>query len=283
MTSAPPPSCRGSAACCAGSAAARADPADPASPTTIAQSAPSRPRRPVQRPSAEGSCRKLSCERRVGALAAPDHGNSRSGYLSRQVAASATCRRRARSGHRRNSIPMSANALISSALPEGSRKNIVACSPGSPLEPDVRLDDELDALRLQARGQRFPFGHRQHDAEMAHRHASPSTAFAGPRPSARRQVRDDLVAVEVEVHPVVRASALGAAEHFAVEPARQREVVHREREVERGQRGGVGGGSTHVCVAVSHPWRYARPATDPASRHGEKAAAPSRPASAWTA
>ena len=33
-----------------------------------------------------------------------------------------------------NSEPRSANDFISMALPDGSRKNIVACSPGSPLK-----------------------------------------------------------------------------------------------------------------------------------------------------
>lgn len=36
--------------------------------------------------------------------------------------------------YRANSCPMSAKALISTALPLGSRKNMVACSPTSPLK-----------------------------------------------------------------------------------------------------------------------------------------------------
>ncbi len=34
----------------------------------------------------------------------------------------------------RNSLPISAKAFISTALPLGSLKNMVACSPGSPLK-----------------------------------------------------------------------------------------------------------------------------------------------------
>ncbi len=45
---------------------------------------------------------------------------------------------------------------------------------------------------------------------------------------------DDLVAEEVEVDPVVGASAFRAAEQAAVESARGLEVVDGEGEVERG-------------------------------------------------
>ncbi len=37
-------------------------------------------------------------------------------------------------GYLANSMLMSPKAFISSALPEGSVKNMVACSPGSPLK-----------------------------------------------------------------------------------------------------------------------------------------------------
>ena len=49
----------------------------------------------------------------------------------------------------------------------------------------------------------------------------------------RRQVRDDLVAVEVEVDPLVRRAALGAAEQRAVEVARLRKRGDGEGKVER--------------------------------------------------
>ena len=75
----------------------------------------------------------------------------------------------------------------------------------------------------------------------------PSTALRWARPaSAGRQVSHDLVAVEIEVDPVVRASAFGAAEEVAVELAGQRDVVHRESEVEGGQHGGIGCRGWHV-------------------------------------
>jgi hypothetical protein len=49
---------------------------------------------------------------------------------------------------------------------------------------------------------------------------------------AGRQVRDDLVAVEVEIDPFVRGTPLGAAEQRAVEVARLLEAVDRKGEVE---------------------------------------------------
>jgi hypothetical protein len=52
-------------------------------------------------------------------------------------------------------MPMSAKALISSALPKASRKNMVACSPGSPLKP-VRRKSAGSFVRMQG-GHRWPF------------------------------------------------------------------------------------------------------------------------------
>ena len=74
-----------------------------------------------------------------------------------------------RSGdHFANSIASSAKPFISSALPLGSRKNMVACSPGWPSNADGRFDHELRARRRQPVGERLPVLHRQHDAEMGH-------------------------------------------------------------------------------------------------------------------
>ena len=54
---------------------------------------------------------------------------------------------------------------------------------------------------------------------------------------ARREVRDDLVAIQVEVDPAVRAAPLAAAQHAAIESARRSEIVDWESEVEGRQRG----------------------------------------------
>ena len=56
------------------------------------------------------------------------------------------------------------------------------------------------------------------------------------RPSANRlrsKMRDDLMAVEVEIDPMVGASAFRAPEQLAVKGPRSREVVDRKGEVER--------------------------------------------------
>ena len=68
---------------------------------------------------------------------------------------------------------------------------------------------------------------------MAHRDglAVDRVRRRGARP-AGREVRDDLVAMEVEVDPVRRGAALGAAEHAAVESPCLGEVADGEGEVE---------------------------------------------------
>src|SRR4051812_32730664 len=101
-------------------------------------------------------------------------------------------------------------------------------------EAHVRLDDELRAGERQALREAFPLQHRQHHAEMPDRHGiavhrarGHGTALIG------REVRDDLVAVQVEVHPFVAAASLRTLEQVAIEAARLGEVAHGEGEVER--------------------------------------------------
>jgi hypothetical protein len=105
------------------------------------------------------------------------------------------------------------------------------------LEAHVGLDHEADAGFLEAPGEGLPLGHREDRAEVAHRHV---VAVHGARLSMarflRREVRDHLVAVEVEVHPALRAAAFGTPEEAAVEAARFGEVVDGEGEVEEGLR-----------------------------------------------
>src|SRR5690606_21945321 len=55
---------------------------------------------------------------------------------------------------------------------------------------------------------------------------------AGDRPHAVDAMRHDLVAVEIEVHPVGVAASLLAAENAAVEGARLLDVGDREGEME---------------------------------------------------
>jgi hypothetical protein len=92
-------------------------------------------------------------------------------------------------------------------------------------------------------GQRFPVGHGQDRAEVAHRHLV-AIDFVGRRIAAfiGRQVGDHLVAMEVEVDPFVGAAAFGAAEQVAIKAARLGNVADRESEVERNALGGRGHG-----------------------------------------
>src|SRR6185369_13285022 len=72
-------------------------------------------------------------------------------------------------------------------------------------------------------------------AEVAHGHVM--LVHGAGRAMARflgRQVRHDLVAVEIEIHPRLRAASFGAPEQAAVEGARGLEVVDGEGEVEKG-------------------------------------------------
>ena len=48
-----------------------------------------------------------------------------------------------------------------------------------------------------------------------------------------RVMRDDLVAIEVEINPVRRRTTQPAAEHIAVESGRGLQVIHREGQMER--------------------------------------------------
>jgi len=86
----------------------------------------------------------------------------------------------------------------------------------------------------QAARERVPLRHRQHHAEVPHRHGvAVDLAGAAMAGLVGREVRDDLVAVEVEVDPRVGRTSLRAAEQAAVEPARGFEGVDGKGEVKR--------------------------------------------------
>jgi len=107
------------------------------------------------------------------------------------------------------------------------------------LEADMGLDDETDAGRSQLVSQFLPFGHRQHHAKMAHRHIV-AIHCAGVAVSGlvRAQMRNDLVTVEIEINPLGRGTAFGAAQQTAVKGARLGQVVHGKGEMKRGLRHG---------------------------------------------
>src|SRR5688572_5470646 len=71
-------------------------------------------------------------------------------------------------------------------------------------EPDMRLDDEGYARGLEPRGERFPVRHLEHHAEMRDGHVvAVHGVVRGAIPGRTgERVTDELVAEEVEVHPV---------------------------------------------------------------------------------
>jgi hypothetical protein len=106
----------------------------------------------------------------------------------------------------------------------------------------VRLDDERRAVRAQLVGQCLPFVHRQDGAEVAYRHVITIDRAGGAVAAFRgRQVRHDLVAVEIEVDPLGAAAAFGAAEQAAVKAPRFFEILHRKGQVKqsRGSHGHI--------------------------------------------
>ena len=138
------------------------------------------------------------------------------------------------------SWPRSAKALNSSALPAGSRKNIVDCSPYLAFEAGIWLDNERHARRANTFGEIFPLLLREYDTEVRNRNVVAVDRVAVARsPVApcrvRLVVRDDLMSEEIEVDPMLRAAPLGAPENGAVEVARSLDVVHGKGDVKRAQ------------------------------------------------
>ena len=52
-------------------------------------------------------------------------------------------------------------------------------------------------------------------------------------PSALDQMRDDLVAVEIEIDPLLAAASLGAAEQTAIKPPGRSQIMDRKGEMKR--------------------------------------------------
>src|SRR5512147_2388790 len=95
-------------------------------------------------------------------------------------------------------------------------------------EAHVGLDHETDAGGAEPLRERLPGREVDDDAEMPDRHVlAVDEARRVGHVLRSHLVRDDLVAVEVEVHPVLGAPALRAAQEAAVEAARLVEVGHR--------------------------------------------------------
>ena len=98
---------------------------------------------------------------------------------------------------------------------------------------DVRRDAEFYTGSGNPVGERLPVFHRQHDAEMRHRHVMSVDRVRDRKRLGRRiEMRDDLVAEQVEIDPVIGAAPLRATEHATVKGARGGEIVDREGEME---------------------------------------------------
>ena len=114
-----------------------------------------------------------------------------------------------------------------------------ALFPGRARKAAVRRNDEIDALLLQTLRQRVLLRQGQHDAEMGYwyRIALHGGVRSRPARSLRGMVDHQLVAKEIEVHPVRRAASFGAAHQRAVEGTSGGEVIDRKREVKRAGHG----------------------------------------------
>src|SRR3546814_21157141 len=80
------------------------------------------------------------------------------------------------------------------------------------------------------------------------------------------EMRDDLMAVEIEIDPFGRAAALAAAKHAAVKGARGGEIVDRKGEMERADRIG------QRVPALSHPPPLGESIAEPDRRAARSAA-----------
>jgi hypothetical protein len=105
-----------------------------------------------------------------------------------------------------------------------------------PFETNVRFNHKLRAERLQALGQRFPLFPSQNDAEVRNGYVVAvyrvaMDAFLGC--SFRVFVNNQLVALKIEIDPLVAGTTFFQAKHFAIKCACASKVVDRDCEVER--------------------------------------------------
>jgi hypothetical protein len=105
-------------------------------------------------------------------------------------------------------------------------------------EADIGFDDEADGVFPQAFFQEVPVVPFQHDAIVGNRDIVAVDgigvqAFFGFRPGFK--VDDELMAVEIEVHPGVGASAFFATKDIAIELSCFREIVDGDGDVKGGE------------------------------------------------
>ena len=97
----------------------------------------------------------------------------------------------------------------------------------------MRLDHEFGTRGLKLGGEALPLRHRQDHAEVPHRDLIAVDQARRVAHRARRHlVRDDLMAMKIEVDPFWRTAPFGTTEKLAVEPSRGVEVGDRKGEME---------------------------------------------------
>ena len=115
---------------------------------------------------------------------------------------------------------------------------MVACSPYLAFEADIGFDFELLPRSGKPVGKVLPRVHGEHHAKVRDRHgvSVDGVVMNTLRTRCTRlQVRDDLVTEEVEVDPMLRTAAFGAAEQTTIESTRRSEIVDRKCDVKRRQ------------------------------------------------
>ena len=83
------------------------------------------------------------------------------------------------------------------------------CSPGSPLKPRMRFDDELQFGIPYPGGQRFPVLRRKHDSEVRYRHVMPIHRIAVELTGTDLLwfvMRNNLMSEKIKVDPVLRTA-----------------------------------------------------------------------------
>ena len=100
-----------------------------------------------------------------------------------------------------NTWASSANALNSSGLPDGSRKNIVHCSPGSPTKRTCGSITKATSAACQARRESMEVRHAQDDTEVRDRNVVTIHGIRRDITPAIDLVRHNLVSIEVPIDP----------------------------------------------------------------------------------
>lgn len=109
------------------------------------------------------------------------------------------------------------------------------------LETNIGLDDEIDAGTAKTVSQRLPLLHCKDDTKVGNGNVVTIDRIVVFLPIARRrfQMRNDLVAKEVEVYPLCRTSSFAAAQSCAVEVTGGVKVIDRKGEMEGSDGHGV--------------------------------------------